>query len=130
MDLKKMFLLFSHTLTPSQIEYAKKYFAVDVFVPLPKTLQKKWSNMPYDTPSIRKELTPFKQWLVQEAHGEDVVLIQGDFGAVYSMVNFAKDLKLMPVYATTKRIAKEYENAQGQQEKTSIFEFQRFREYE
>jgi hypothetical protein len=46
------------------------------------------------------------------------------------MVNFAKDLKLMPVYATTKRIAKEYENAQGQQEKTSIFEFQRFREYE
>jgi len=56
------------------------------------------------------------------------VLIQGDFGAVYHMVNFAKELGLIPIYATTKR--ESIELKQGNKIiKKSIFKHIKFRKY-
>ena len=39
------------------------------------------------------------------AKEKDFVLIQGDFGACYLMVNFALEKGVIPVYSTTKRDA-------------------------
>lgn len=44
------------------------------------------------------------------------------------MVNFSKDLGLIPVYATTSREIEEFEE-NGKTIKKSIFEHIRFREY-
>lgn len=127
--MKKMFLLFSHNLTPSQEFDVQKSLNVNEFVFLPNELQVLWSNIPCDLELLKDYLIPFKKFLFENSNFEDVVLVQGDFGAVYHMVNFAKDLGLKTVYATTKRVVEEIV-IDGKTVKKSIFEHERFREYE
>ena len=127
--MKKMFLLFSHSLTPSQIEDAKSNLGIEKFVYLPEDLQLLWSDIPSDLESLKEYLSLFRNFLVENSDFEDVILIQGDFGAVYQMINFSKDLGLKAVYATTKRVIEE-EIIENQTVKKSIFEHIRFREFE
>lgn len=127
--MKKMFLLFSHSLTQSQINDAKSNLGIERFVHLPEDLQLLWSDIPSDLESLKEYLSLFRNFLVENSDFEDVVLIQGDFGAVYQMINFSKDLGLKAVYATTKRVIEE-EIIENQTVKKSIFEHIRFREFE
>lgn len=127
--MKKMFLLFSHSLTQSQIDDAKSNLGIERFVFLPEDLQLLWSDIPSDIESLKEYLSLFRNFLVENSDFEDVVLIQGDFGAVYQMINFSKDLGLKAVYATTKRVIEE-EIIENQTVKKSIFEHIRFREFE
>ncbi|MFA7090829.1 MAG: CRISPR-associated protein Csx20 [Arcobacteraceae bacterium] len=123
-----MFLFFSHELTNAQILDAKENWRVKEFISLPQELQEQWSNIPSGIENLTSYLTAHKQFLAQHTQFEDMVLIQGDFGAVYNIVNFAKELGLKPVYATTNRIIEEFEE-EGKTIKKSIFEHVRFREY-
>ncbi len=126
--MKKLFLLFSHTLTPSQKEDAKKSLGVEQFVSLPDNLQKLWSNIPPDLPNLKEYLTPIKNFLKENAKEGDIVLIQGDFGGCFEMVNFVKSLNLKAVHSTTKRDVIE-KTVNGKVEKFSVFEHVIFREY-
>ena len=128
--MKKMILLFSHTLTQAQRQEAQEYFEVKEFLSLPQELQAIWSNISADEENITLLLAPIKEFLSLHAKRDDIVLIQGDFGAVYNLVNFAKELNLKPLYATTQRRTQEYINEKGENVKKSIFEHRRFREYE
>ena len=127
--MNKMFLLFSHTLTKNQKDDAMKSFGIEEFIYLPKDLQELFSNVPNDLKKLSEYLTPIKLFLKQYSKEGDFVLIQGDFGATYILVNFAKSLKLRAVYSTTKRVTQEFEG-DGKIIKKSIFEHERFREYE
>lgn len=127
--MKKMFLLFSHNLTQVQINDAKNNLKIDNFVPLPNNLQELWSNIPSELVSLKEYLLPFRNFLTENSNFKDVVLLQGDFGAVYQMVNFANDLGLKSVYATTTRLIEEI-IVDEKTVKKSIFEHRRFREYE
>ncbi len=102
-----MFLLFSHKLTPLQIKDAKETFGIDEFIYLPKNLQDIWSQIPPEKKEITSLLLPIKEYLLKEAKDGDVVLIQGDFGATYDMVNFCKSKGYIAIYSTNKRVAKE-----------------------
>jgi len=73
-------------------------------------------------------LEPLKAYLTEQTQQGDVVLVQGDFGATYHMVNKVKDLGLKAVHATTKRNAVE-KFIDGKIVKTSVFEHVRFRVY-
>lgn len=126
--MKKMFLLFSHNLSEIQLNDAKSNLEVSEVVSLPNKLQDIWSNIPADIEKLREYLLPIRNFLAENSQYGDVVLIQGDFGAVYQMVNFSKDLGLIPVYATTSREIEEFEE-NGKTIKKSIFEHIRFREY-
>ena len=126
--MKKMFLLFSHKLTPTQKDYAIKALEIDEFVYLPENLQIIFSNIPSDLNNLDEYLLPIKDFLRENSHYGDVALIQGDFGAVYQMINFSKSIGLTTVYSTTNRLTEEtYEN--GRTIKKSIFEHVMFREY-
>ena len=127
--MKKIFLLFSHNLTQIQIDDAKNNLDIEKFVSLSQDLQELWSNIPSDLIFIKEYLLPFKNFLTENSNFGDVVLIQGDFGAVYQMVNFANDLGLKAVYATTTRVIEEIV-IDEKTVKKSIFEHRRFREYE
>ncbi|AXX84688.1 CRISPR-associated protein Csx20 [Aliarcobacter skirrowii] len=127
--MNKMFLLFSHTLTKNQKDDAMKSFGIEEFIYLPKELQELFSNVPNDLKKLSEYLTPIKLFLKQYSKEGDFVLIQGDFGATYILVNFAKSLKLKAVYSTTKRVTQEFEE-DGKIIKKSIFEHERFRDYE
>jgi len=126
--MKKMFLLFSHQLTPLQVEDAKKKLGVSLFVPLPSKLQTLWSEIPAELESIEEYLQPIKGFLLQHASKGDVVLIQGDFCAVYDMVKYAKSLELLPVCSTTKRKVEEV-TQKNKVIKTSTFEHVKYRRY-
>jgi len=121
-----MILLFSHKLSEIQENVAKQNFEIEEFVYLPQELQNIWSN--FDADLEKLDLEPFKKFLTSVAKSGDLVLIQGDFGACFTMVQFALECDLVPVYATTKReVFKVVEN--GQTVKKSIFKHRRFRRY-
>lgn len=129
MKNKKMFLLFSHKLNEEQKADAIKNLNVDEFVYLDENLQKIWSNVPTNLSTLKEFLIPFENFLKSTASKTDIVLVQGDFGAVYKMVMFCKSQGLIPVYATTKRIVEEIKE-DDKIVKKSIFKHERYREYE
>ena len=127
--MKKMFLLFSHQLTPLQEDDARENWNVEEFIYLPKALQEIWSNIDPDAEKLYEILLPLKQFIAEHFCPDDMALIQGDFGATYQMVQEIKYLKGIAVYATTKRKICEYQKG-GKMIKESQFEHRRFREYE
>jgi len=102
-----LYLLLNHQLTSLQKNDAHNSLGVEQIVEPPETLKELWRRIPPDMPSIDEYLNPMKQWLYGQAHLGDYVLIQGDFGACYLMVGYAFSLRLVPVYSTTDRRAKE-----------------------
>jgi hypothetical protein len=107
-----LYLLLSHNLTPEQIQDAQENWQVKNFVALPEHLQTL-----YD-------------WLKQNCQKGDLILIQGDFGATYLMVQYAWQAQLIPLYSTTKRNVQERILPDGSVHTERFFVHQRFRIYE
>jgi hypothetical protein len=126
--MKKLFLLFSHTLTPTQEVDAKESLKIEEFVKLSDDLQQLWSNIPPHLTDISDYLRPLKDYIEKSAEDSDVFLIQGDFGGCYEMVNFVKSLGYLAVHSTTKRDVVE-KTVDGKVEKFSRFEHVIFRLY-
>ncbi len=121
-------LLFSHHLTPEQEQDAKESLKVDRFIYLPKDLQRLFSNVPPDLEDLSEYVKPFVEYLLQNAEVGDYVLIQGDFGLSYRLIQTSLTLGLIPIYATTERETIErVEN--GKTIKISSFRHIRFRRY-
>lgn len=127
--MKKMFLLFSHTLTPKQIKNAKECFGIEEFVYLPENLQKKWSDVDPFLPSLVEYGEEFRNYLRQNATKNDVILVQGDFGLTYLLVEFCKKEGFCAVYATTKREVLTETSENGQVKKTTRFDHGIYRKY-
>jgi hypothetical protein len=125
-----MFLLFSHRLTAEKRDDANKSFGVEQFISLPRDLQELWGNIPTKNESISSYLSPLKSWLKENASKNDFILIQGDFGATYIMVNYCFSQGLQPVYATTKREVVERSLPDGTVKTERLFKHQIFRRYE
>ncbi|MEZ4829272.1 MAG: CRISPR-associated protein Csx20 [Bacteroidia bacterium] len=123
-------LLFSHQLTPEQLADAQLRLRVSDIRYLPPELQPLWSQVPPDLDSLDDYAQPLRQWLRDTASPGDFVLIQGDFGLTFLMVNFARSLNLTPIYATTRRESREVKRENGKIEKTLVFGHVRFREYQ
>lgn len=128
--MHKMLLLFSHELTAYQREDADASLTTNEFVPLSPDLQELWRNIPPIKPMLSDYLEPFRRWIKENANLGDYVLIQGDFGAAYSMVNFAFSAGVIPVYATTKRESVETRMPDGGVKLERIFKHRMFRRYE
>lgn len=85
--------------------------------------------MPPEVDDLAPHLIPIKSWLLREALPDDFVLVQGDFGATYLMVNFAFENKFRPIYSTTEREAKEIHQPDGSITLVHHFRHHRFRLY-
>lgn len=123
-----MFLLFSHKLTNDQIESAKKDLNCENLVYLPEELQNLWSNIPPAEEGY-KYLTNFKTFILNNYKKGDYVLIQGDWGYTYHMVNFCKEIGVIPVYSTTERNSKDIINNDGSISKISLFKHVIYKRY-
>lgn len=122
--MKKFFVFTSHRLNEEQINDAKSKFDTQEFVYLPSVLQEKWSNVPAYLTSLDNFVKPFYKFLQENAKQGDVIMIQGDFGLSYNLIDYAKSLGLMTIYATTKRDSVEKDGV-----KISVFKHVRFRVY-
>lgn len=105
MKIRRMLLAFSHKLTKIQREDAKVNLGIEEFIYLPPELQSIWSNIDPNLEYIENELNEIIQWIDESASEGDYILIQGDFGATYHLVEYCKSKDLRPVYSTTKREA-------------------------
>ena len=103
----KMFLIFSHKLTDIQTADAKSGLGVEKFIYLPNELQSIWSNIDPHAEYIDDKLKGIIKWIDKNANKNDYVLIQGDFGATYQLVEYCKAKGLRPIYSTTEREAVE-----------------------
>ena len=124
--MKTLFMLMNHALTQEQEEDARKNLDVGKFVNIADA---RWSDIDPSEKSVIKIVEIYKDRLRSQAKAGDVLLVQGDFGATYNMIRFAKNMGLIAVYATTNRIASE----QVENGKVVIkreFKHARFREYE
>lgn len=125
------FLLFNHRLTPDQVADAAQCLQTDEMHQhyLPDPLQKLWSNVPPELESLDAYLAPITAWLDSVATAQDYVLVQGDFGATYWLVQHCKAQGYVPIYGTTARQTREVVEADGSIRKESIFKHVRFRRY-
>jgi hypothetical protein len=124
-----LFAIFNHTLTEAQVADARSRLGVKRIVSPPEELQALWRQVPADLEGIDGYLAPLKDWLAGEARAGDYVLIQGDFGATWIMVNHAFQLGLVPVYSTTERQAEETITGDGAVRLVHHFQHRRFRRY-
>ena len=125
--MRKLYLIFNHKLTDEQWEDAKNTYGIEEVVPLPKMLREIWSHVPADISALSEYLSLFKAYISQMTE-EDHVLVQGDFGATYIMVNWIRKQGAKAIYATTIRDVIE-KVEEGKNIKISVFKHVRYREY-
>ncbi|WP_300342409.1 CRISPR-associated protein Csx20 [Fusobacterium sp.] len=100
--MKRLVLLFSHQLTKKQELDAKEGLKCSEILYMPKELKEKWQNL-----GMERELNEFKDFLKEVTTIGDYVLVQGEWGATYEMVNYCKENNLIPIYSSTKREVEE-----------------------
>jgi hypothetical protein len=122
-------VLFNHTLTPAQEESAFRSLAVDDIISPPAEVRRLWSQVPPAADSLADYLSPVKTWLDSTARPGDFVLVQGEFGATFIMVNHCLQKGYVPIYSTTSRRAMESHLADGTVEVRHVFSHVRFRRY-
>lgn len=126
---RKMFLLFNHLLSQDQKKSAGKNMGVREFVEMPGHLKKLWEQLPADQEQINPIVKPIQDWLDLKAVAGDIVLIQGDFGATFLMVEHAFKKGLVPVYSATVRKSEETFQADGTIKTIHWFKHKMFRLY-
>lgn len=124
-----LFLIFNHEITSIQENDARYSLGIEEIRCLPPDLKTLWRQIPPDLTEIYNYLTPVKTWLARQAAKNDYVLIQGDFGACFIMVNFAFERRLIPIYSTTDREAAEEHGSNGSVTLVHQFKHRIFRKY-
>ena len=120
-----MYILMSHEMTEHQYRDAKATLDIEKFDIVPSGI---WSQIPSEFENIDDSLVEFKKYILQGNNKEDYLLVQGDYGATFNMVQFSKEIGMIPIYATSKR--KAYEVVEGDKVITvREFEHVRFRRY-
>jgi hypothetical protein len=127
--MARLLLLFNHTLTGDQHDAASRELGITGFVNPPPPLQRLWSNIPPASERLLPLLDPLASWLKDTGRQGDYVLIQGDFGACFLMINQALHLGLVPIYSTTSRQAVEVQLDDGRVRLEHTFKHVRFRKY-
>ena len=128
--MPNLFLLFNHRMTPDQEADARHSLGVVEFIEPPADIQALWGQIPPEYEMLSAHLQPVRIWLATQAHSQDYVLIQGDFGACFYMAQVAFELNLRPLYATTRRDAIEEYLPDGSVRLTHRFRHIIFRKYE
>lgn len=123
----KLYTIFSHILSAEQRTDAREQFAVSEVVEFSDKLLKLWSNIPANKEKIKPLLEPLWEHL-KDIKKDDYVLVQGDFGATYIVVEWVKSQGATAIYATTQRDTVE-KIEKGKSIKTSIFSHVRYRIY-
>ncbi len=104
--MPKTYCLLNHPLTQKQLaEIKEKYNSTQIIYPN-ENLSKLWGQIPpedVDCPVVKNVI----DWLKSSAVAGDLFIIQGEFGSTFTLVDFALKNGLVPLYATTTRVAKE-----------------------
>ncbi|MEL5720922.1 MAG: CRISPR-associated protein Csx20 [Treponemataceae bacterium] len=126
--MQRTFCLLNHKLTEGQIkELSDKYNSTHIQYP-PDNVKSLWRNLPTDKKLSRQTLSVITEWLI-DANKNDIIILQGEAGYSFALVDYALKRQLLPLHSVTKRVAKEiYEGEKVH--RTYVFEHICFRPYE
>ncbi len=126
--MSKAYCLLNHELTQNQIsELEAKYKITNITYPS-EELSKTWSQIPVTEQLDLSVINSVIGWLAA-ADKDDVLIVQGEFGSTFMIVDFALKNKIIPLYAVTKRVAAEQRDGEIVS-RQYIFEHVCFRKYE
>jgi hypothetical protein len=126
-----IYCLLNHPLTPRQEAELQNSFGAGQINYPPPGIKELWSKIPTARELTRVHLEPFTSWLKEAAPG-DAVVLQGEFNATFTLVDFTLRKGLIPVCAVTECVSQEKREGEIGQ-KSSIFEhicFRRYRYYD
>jgi hypothetical protein len=122
------YCLLNHTLTANQEAELKNNFGVEHIVCPQAELSAAWSAVPAEKTLGADYLLPFVRWLSTAKKG-DVIVLQGEAGSTFALVDFALSRGLVPLHSVTRRAAGE--SREGEKVlRFHIFEHVCFRRYE
>ena len=125
--MKKAFCLLNHELTQNQILELKGNFGPEKIEYPPESLSKMWSQIPAVEEIDMNVINAVVNWL-SSANQNDVLIVQGEFGSTFMIVDYALKRNLIPVHAVTRRVAQE--SREGEIVKRQyVFEHVCFRKY-
>lgn len=124
---KKVLALISHKILPEQEQELKNRFEIVDIKFLPENLQQIWSNVLFDD-KYYTNLNEMIDYMLSILNEEDYVIVQGNWGYVYKLVEEAKKNKIIPLYAFSIRDSSE-DIINGEVVKITKFKHQCFVEY-
>ena len=127
--MKKLLTVFNHILSEEQFLDAKENLFVSEVVGLPKNLRDLWANIPPDGNFPDAVVLKISKWIENNLNQGDFVLIQGEFGVSFFLVDFCFKSGFIPVYSTSKRVSKETILDDGSVKKINFFRHVQFRRY-
>ena len=126
--MPRTFCLLNHALTQKQLaELSEKFNSIEVVYP-EKNLAELWAQIPPEK-SNDEVVESVALWLQCNATPGDLFIIQGEFGSTFALVDFALKNGLVPLYATTRRVAKEFRSGETVR-REYVFEHVCFKKYQ
>lgn len=127
--MRKIFCLLNHILSERQVqELIGTYGDSSIEYP-PDSIKNLWSNLPVDHKLSKQTASVIFEWLNQNSTGKnDIIILQGEAGYSFAIVDYALTHKFIPIHAVTKRVVQEVCNGEKIQ-RTYIFEHICFRKY-
>ena len=127
--MRQAYLLLNHPLTDRQTEELRSTWQAERIHPLPEGLRALWAQVPPAGSLDPTAFTPLTEWLTAAARPGDTVVVQGEFGATFYLVDFCFQHGLVPIYATTRRDSREDRMPDGSVRNSRIFSHVIFRPY-
>ena len=127
--MPRLFNITNHAITDEQRSDAVSSLGIDEVVETPPDVARCWGTVPPELDSVSGYVQPVIDWLEsQSMQFNDVVWVQGEWGAVITVVAWCEARDLRAVYATTKREATEIHGENGVP-MTHVFRHVRFRDF-
>jgi hypothetical protein len=128
--VRKAFIVLNHTLIEDQKTELQHFFSVDSFIEMPEEVKSIWSGLRPEVDIYSSGINDVISWLERYGKEDDIVIVQGEFGATFYVVNFCFHKGMVPVYASSERRYMEKKYPDGRVDRHHIFKHVKFKLYE
>lgn len=102
------FCLLNHSLTSKQTAELQEIFDIQSIEYPPEDIRRLWSNLPVQPEISAEPLEKIIRWLHEKnISSQDVIVIQGEAGYSFALVDYALNNGFIPIHSVTQRIAAE-----------------------
>lgn len=105
--MKNFIVLMSHDMSDTQKNDAYENLKVAKIIEAPPEIKKIWGNIDPISDLDIKNLDKVISWINEISNKHDYILVQGEFGATFYIVDYCFKNNLIPVYATSVRRVEE-----------------------
>ena len=126
---RNFIVLMNHDLTQRQLSEVNTVFGSMKLIVPPEDIRSFWESIPPEGELNMAGLNRVIKFLENIAGTGDVVLVQGEFGATFYVVDYCFKKGHIPVYATSVREYGEKRNDDGSINRCHVFKHVQFRRY-